>query len=100
MTTTTTNKKTHKETNQAIEKILQDRDNWDSNGKELFQTILEGVLIEVEEDIAKENKKNSVDDIVLDSETNAEINKLLSEDDTWDSQDEEITDTNNTNSYY
>lgn len=76
MTTTNTNIKTNK----AITEALQDKKNWENKGKDAFQAILENVLIEVEEDIAKDEKKHSVDKIELDSETNAEINKLLSED--------------------
>jgi len=73
------------DTNQ-LEAILRNKSDWELNGKYNFQNILETLYIEVEEELAAQDKANDIElaNIKLDAETEKEVSQtLFKEDESW-----------------
>ncbi len=61
--------------NTAVDEIIEDRANWDTTGKFLFQNILESIFIEVEDEIAAKEKAEKEE--LIDSTMDAEVDQIM-----------------------
>jgi hypothetical protein len=83
MTHTTPENTTHT-LDKATNEILADKKNWQDNGQYLFQNILEGILIEIEEEAATKDKQERN---FVDPEMDKEVNQIFKSE-KWDSPEE------------